>query len=334
MKKMKKEGILRLAVLMFILISLFCFYESKNIKSKTSVAYTEHGGVKYKVYLKDKSYYNKDYLDENMKYIAKIIDYIDVDFNYNANYNKKDKYTINKKVVGDFKIVDVDNPDKVIYTKQDVYAVNTSTKDDVNITDNYKINYQKYNELANNFKSSYGISANCKLIVSYYIDYTNESKELKQNKVMTIEIPLSEQMITLTKSNDINNTLTYVDKTTEAPVNKSFFVACIIFGAAAFVSLIMLLIEMKKRMKTESKYEKFIKKTLKQYDSYITVAKDGNYDAKKNVVSIDSFKELLDVRNNVDKTIIFVKVNEDVSKFMIIDDEVYQYVAKREEMDK
>lgn len=40
--------------------------------------------------------------------------------------------------------------------------------------------------------------------------------------------------------------------------------------------------------------------------------------------------KLLDVRNNVNKTIVYIKLDDDTSKFEIIDDNtLYYYVAKR-----
>ena len=42
----------------------------------------------------------------------------------------------------------------------------------------------------------------------------------------------------------------------------------------------------------------------------------------------------MDVRNSVEKAIIYVKENENTSKFMIVDEEVYVYKVTRNEMDK
>ena len=78
-----------------------------------------------------------------------------------------------------------------------------------------------------------------------------------------------------------------------------------------------------------SKYDKFISKALKQYDSYITEAEHETTN-KGNSVKISSFRELLDVRNNTNKTIVYIRLDDDTSKFEIIDgDTLYYYLAKR-----
>ena len=86
-------------------------------------------------------------------------------------------------------------------------------------------------------------------------------------------------------------------------------------------------------MDSESKYDRFIKKTLKEYDAYITVSNSDYEVGGKKVFNIPSFKELLDVRNNLEKPIIYYKIDEDHSKFSIISDEIYEYEASRKEMD-
>jgi len=54
----------------------------------------------------------------------------------------------------------------------------------------------------------------------------------------------------------------------------------------------------------------------------------------KDVIKVGSFKELLDVRNNIEKAIIYTKVDENTSKFQLIDEQIYEYLVTREEMDK
>ena len=332
--KKSKDKILIALIIVGALISGICYFQSKNVVATGQVHYTENGGVNYKVYLKDKKYYNKDYLDEGMQYIASIIDRIDVDFKYNAKYDVSNKFNITKKVLADVKIVDSQNTDKVIYTKQETLKTDSNTSENINVSDTISIDYKKYNSLANEFKTNYGISADCKLIVSYIVDYSSEDKELKQNRVLNIEVPLSEQMVNITKTGAINNSLIFVGKTTHAPVNSILFYVSIIALFITLALIVLLIVEIKKKKAKASKYDLYIKKLLRQYDAYITEAKDDTYSTKKSVISIQSFKELLDVRNSVEKAIIYVKESENSSKFMIVDEEIYVYRVTREEMDR
>ena len=334
MKKNKKERILLLLAILFAVVGLYYYNQSKTVVSTGEINYRENSNTTYKVYLKDKKYYNKDYLDEGMQYISSIIDYLDINFLYSANYDVDEIFTINKRVVADLKITDRENKDKIIYTKQDVLKKDIKLSKTVDINDNVKIDYSKYNSIANEFKTSYGISADCNLIISYYIDYISDNNDLNQNRVIKVEIPLSEQMINIQKSPTINNNLVFFGKTTNSKTNKNLFMVSIGFLVVAVLTLLFYFIEFKKRKGKESKYDNFIDKVLKQYDAYITVAKDEADIGDKPVVKIDSFKELLDVRNSIEKPIVYLKVSDNESRFMLIDNEAYIYTITREEMDK
>ena len=334
MKKNIKQIVLLILTIFFAIGAVYFYRGSKNIVTQDKINYEENGNVNYKVYLTDKQYYNKDYLDEGMQYISSIIDYIELNFKYSSVYDKKDSYDITKRISADVKIVDRDSNDKVIYSKGEVLKEETTTSDNVDISDTLKVDYKKYNTLANEFKTSYGISANCNLIISYTIEYHDKSNEVNQNKVMTVSIPLSQQMINISKSENIYKKDSYVGSTTESTINKTMFIISIVFIILTLTGIVILIKEIANKKKKESKYDNFIKKTLKEYDSYITQAKEGSYDASKSVIKVETFKELLDVRNSIEKAIVYVKVSDDVSKFMIIDNEIYEYVVKREDLDK
>ena len=334
MKKNKKEIIILIAVIVFAVLTGYFYKESKTIKSTGEIGYQEQSKINYKVYLKDKKYYNRDYLDEGMQYISSIIDYIQVDYDYNVKFDQKDSYIINKKVLADVKIVDSDKSDKVIYTKQDVIKQETVKSDEISVKDSIKIDYKKYNGLTNEFKTNYAISADCNLVVSYYIYYENKYGDIKQNRLLNVTIPLSQQMVNITKSDDINARNTYLGTTNKATINSLMLTISLILGVITIILILALISQVLRRRATESKYERFVRKILRDYDSYITESKEGNYSTNKPIIKVGSFKELLDVRNNVEKAIIYIKVDSNTSKFIIIDDEIYEYRVTREEMDK
>ncbi|MBQ9181576.1 MAG: hypothetical protein IJ134_02980 [Bacilli bacterium] len=332
MEKSKSELAMVVLTVILGILSFYFFMQSKQ-QISTVVDFKENGGVKYKVYLNDKTYYNRDYLDEGMQYISSIVDYIDLNFNYKATYDIKDTFDINKKIVADIKIVDTENNDKVIYSENDILKQDANTSENIDVSDQIKIDYTKYNNLANKFKSDYGISANCNLVIDYDLMYESKENDIVGSKKMTVEIPLSRQMINISKSSDISSNEPYSLRTSESPLNKVMFGISIMLAALGFVSLVILALKIKSRLSKESKYERYIKKLLRENDSYITESNNSFIDSNAPVVSINSFKELLDVRNNLEKPIIYVKVNENESKFVIMDTQNYEYKVTRKEMD-
>lgn len=329
MKQNKKTLILSLFIIIFMALSVYFYNNSKKITTEESIKNNEIGNVNYKVFLNDNKYYNTNFLDENMSYISTIIDYVDVNFNYLSYYENIKGFKVNKKVEANVKIIDTQNNDKIIYESKDLIKKESLESEKISFVDNYKIDYQKYNDLTNEFKTNYGISAKCTVEVNYNIDYTSLNNKIKGNRIMSLTIPLSEQMINITKSDNVNNNADYIIQATDKPINKILFFISIIFLTMAIIFLVTIITTIIKNEKSISKYDKFLRKILRDYDAYITETSEVNYDSNKNVISVNSFKELLDVRNNIEKAIIYIKMDNNNSKFLIIDDEIYEYNLER-----
>lgn len=326
--------------IIFLAMSVVCYTQSIGMKITERVNFDESGRVNYRVHLTDSTYYNTNYLDEGMQYITSIIDYIDINFNYLVKFDDFINYKLNTKAIANVKIVDKENSDNVIYSTTDTLLSPSSSKetdtDAININESLRLDYKKYNKLANDFKSNYGISANCVLMVSLSLDYSGEYKSIENisnNRLLSLQIPLSEQMITIDKTDDITNNSSYTSKTNNTIYNKLLFVLSIFFMIISIVSLIKIIKNYRKVKKEETPYQKELRKILRQYDAYITESKEENINLNdKTIIKISTFKELLDVRNNVEKTIIYNKVNSHKSRFMIIeDDQLYCYEMNEED---
>lgn len=334
MKKDKIEIVLFIAAIIFAIAALFFYGQSKKTVLTAEIPYTESGSTSYKVHLNDSTYYNKDYLDEGMQYISSIIDYIDVNFNYNAEYDGIKSYKVNRNVVAQITITDQDGSDKVIYSKKEVLVEKEEELTDLNLSDDIKIDYAKYNGLVNDIKSKYGISANSMLKLEYNLAYSADNENIKASKKLSIDIPLSKQMINITKGDVINDSSVYAIEATDSVVNYAMFAIMLVMAFAGITCFSIAILRVRDRIKNESKYDRFINKVLKEYDSYITEASEDIEIASKETIKVNSFKELLDVRNNIDKTIVYTKIDENTSRFQIIDEEVYEYVVTRKEMEK
>ena len=148
---------------------------------------------------------------------------------------------------------------------------------------------------------------------------------------MYLDIPLSEQMINITKNAPAINNSSFDGTSSNTATNTILYVLAIICDLIALVFLFKVVSNKIAVSKETSKYDKFINKTLKQYDSYITEAEHETTN-KENMVRISTFRELLDVRNNINKTIVYIRIDDNTSKFEIIDgNTLYYYVANRED---
>ena len=59
-----------------------------NNKKKMVLEYQSSSDINYRVFLKENNFFNEEYLEMNKTYIASLIDYLDVVFNYNLKYSE------------------------------------------------------------------------------------------------------------------------------------------------------------------------------------------------------------------------------------------------------
>lgn len=329
----KKKTKFTIIFIVFLILSVGFYLLSTKIYILKNLNYNENGNVSYKVYLNDNKYYGTEYLNEGMKYITKLIDNVDLTFNYNASYDKEIKYTTILKATAELQIVDPDDNKNVIYNfKENLQdeKIKETTGKNINISKNLKIDYQKYNKLVNEFKSTYGISADTSLKVTYLIYYTGSNDDFEnidKSKTYIVNIPLSEQTISISKSQDFNDNLKMSEETNKTTSNKLFMLISIISFIISIISGFGVIINIVYSNKRKSIYQKELDKILKHYDSYITESSSDVDETGKTVVNIKSFKELLDVRKNIEKAIIFVKIDNSHSKFIIVDeDQIYKFI--------
>ena len=224
--------------------------------------------------------------------------------------------------------------DKVIFSKEDVLKEeNVKDTKEIGINEEINLDYNKYNDLTNEFKSKYGINATSTLYVNYTINFESTDGEIKESRVVRIEIPLSKQMITVNKTNNVNKVASIIGKTSKR-INKIMLTFAVGFTVITASLILLLVYEITSRIKHTSKYDRYVSRLLREYDSYITNSDEAAIISDKNAFKLESFKELLDVRNTVDKPIVYYKISDDESMFVIISNDVlYQYVVNRKDME-
>ena len=334
MKKDKISIALIISIIAFIIAAFFFWNQSKQIVVTSEVPYTEDGSSSYKVYLDENEYYDTEYLDENMQYISSIIKYVEIEFKYSATYADVKDYRVTKEAVATVSITDDSDANKVIYTKKEKIKEDKASLDDLIIDDTLKIDYKKYNSLVNKMKTKYGISASSNVRIDYKITFMSNDGSISNAKKLSVDIPLSKQMITIKNAKPIKEEGVFTTVDNNSILNLMMAIFAVLMIVFAGFDFIMLVARITKKISDESKYDRFIKKALREYDSYITESKDESFLPNKPIVKLSSFKELIDVRNNIDKTIIYTKINNNTSKFEIIDEVVYEYTVTREDMEK
>lgn len=314
--------------LMFIalfVITVIFLQGTFGVASSKYINYNEISNLDYKVYLKENSFYDSDYLGKNKVYIANLIDNIEVNFRYNYNIEEQANVDFNYSIVA--KLTIDDGTSKSNYFEKEYVLLSNKTasiKNGTNYNLNEKVNidYAYYNSLANSFKQQYGVDTTSNLTVylkvNKHTDIENATNAV-ENSTMYVKVPLSEKAINIELNyQDINNS-NYIIQGVDSKVDN------IIFGILSVISLIATLVFAIKfiRLLTllrgkKSIYDKYVDRILNEYDRLIVENATGPDLKTTNVIKISKFEELLDVRDNLKLPIMYYVVTKHTKCYFYI----------------
>ncbi|HPF83213.1 MAG TPA: DUF5305 family protein [Bacilli bacterium] len=211
-KNSKLIIIFSLMLVVFAVVTFYYFYSTANTDPDT-ITFEEQSKNEYSVCLKDNNYFDEKCLNSERNYVAEIIDYVDINFNYLVKYSKAVKNSYTYSVVANLIATSKDEESKILYNKEEILLpakTYQSEAANIDMTQNVKIDYNKYNNIINSFRKDYVISLNSKLIVTFIIKYNGEiSKTYSDkslNRTIKVEIPLGEQTVSISNDNNYNNT--------------------------------------------------------------------------------------------------------------------------------
>lgn len=324
----------RVLTLVLIVLCLFfgaCYFilEACNFSKDRIVTYTETSDVKYSVCTKDNDYYNKSCLNENMQYLTAVTDYITATFKYNVKFSTEIDYNLAYHIVGITKIYDKNDQGKVFYENENLLVERTDISDSTDLIDfsrDVKIDFNAYNDYVKKYQSKYGLDSLASLEVFLYLD---EEKETRP--VSSILIPLGKtsygirKNIPTAKSKEVQ-----LDNDVWNNYNAMCAVCASVLIVLALIVLFRVTSLVLKVTSNKSKYQVMLEHILKEYDELIVTTKNGyQVVGDKQVIKVESFKELIDAKNALNKPIVYSKINSVKSEFIVDDvDKVYKFVLK------
>ena len=340
MRTYKKNKFLQfLFIVLFMLGILLVYFGFNNVKL-VLFNYNENSDIKYKVYLKPNQFFETEYLDENETYIASLIDYIDVTFDYNARFSNNLDGDIKYKYIA---IVSANKKDADGHYWQRSYdltenkTVRLDNSSVLSINDNFKIKYDNYNSLLNKFKKEYNLNTDGELKVLMQINNDSVINGTKTpiniESKTSLAIPLLEKALEMSINKDTaNNNKTLKFKEND---NSAKYIVFKVLGIALIVGSIFGFVRVslkRKSFKEENEYELTLKKILENYDSIIADVKNVPSLDEDKKINLNSFEELLDVYNEVRMPINYYQnEKEDKSTFIIINNNVaWIYVLKKD----
>ena len=334
-------GIGALVLLMLLLIASFAFTIKRTIK----LHYSERSNIDYKVYLKPNDYYNEKYLGKNKKYVASLIDNINTDFDY--TFKSDDKLDLNYSYYVVAKVEVNDGQNKNIYTKEEIIKPKQTpdaTNQTIKIHENVVVDYDKYNKIASSFIDQYKLTANAKLTVSLMIDiegkHSKFDNKLTNKEVVSYKIPLTEKTVDVEMDYKLSNDADQVIQHKQAFVNNKFLLTFIIVLMVVDVlAIIYVVYWVIVNRDNETKYIKKLEKIKRDYSRYISETiitervEDMMLTRSLRIEVIKKFEDLLDIRDSLNKPILFheERPNEEAVFYILTDRIGYLYIMRADD---
>lgn len=326
-----RNRVIALVISIIVVFGLgtFLMFYSFKFNDEYKLKYDEKSKTDYEICLLPNEIYKDKCLKSSKTYNSLLTDKVLLKYSYESVFSRETNREFYYHVIVYNKIYDINDKNKVLYENDDVLINKTSVSKNgnkISFDINQEIDYKKYNDIVNKYKKNYFSDVKAGLDVIVYLD-----NAIEERKIGTLYIPLSEKTFNV-KTNSVNN------KDKELKIEDNQFDSegsiYIVIGGLCIVLSLILDIRLVRLVKTtftkKSKYEIELAKLLKEYDKYIVNAKDGySYDDSKDIVKVESLKELVDASNIISKPIMYSKVNNVKSEFILEDtDKVYKYVLK------
>lgn len=322
-------------IIVFTIIGYKGYTSFKNDTSTYKIEYKPTGKTDYKVYLIDNPYFEQPYVESGNSYVSNLIDYISVDFDYSLIYGEKlsgeYEYTITATILANKVNESRGNGD--YWTKEYSLESGTETFTDTNVfslSKNVKIDYQEYNELLTKFQKDVGLSVNGTLKVEMTIKSTaskeNIEGEVIEESTITLEIPLTQSSvdINITKTEDSTSKTANLTQNEDKKIKRIIYLiislACLILN---ILVIIFIIIEIKNYNKRKTAYEKELNKILSTYNGIIVNANEIKDLSSYNIITVNSFDELLDAHSEVRMPINYIeKKRPKESTFILLSDNI------------
>ena len=328
--EVKRKRHIILFSFLIILISILSIYSIyKHITSNITehITYKENSSINYKVYLKENQFFEKEYAEEKKQYIASLIEYIKADFNYTIDIEKENvdfQYVYGIKAEVNVK---EKNKENSLYNFSETLLkdkeMSSNGQKNVSINTSVDIDYNHFNDVVKSFINIYKLdNIESNLIIKLYVKAVGSCSEFKDDEnidsVVSLIIPLTEKTMSIDISNDLvdNNHSILI-----CPSNNHtmLYLFISIFLIVTDISLIIYLIIYIKRTRTERDiYNIELKKILNEYHTYIQKV-NNTFDLKGyQLVVIDTFDDMLEIRETLSQPILMVENKEKTGTYFII----------------
>ncbi|MBE6601547.1 MAG: hypothetical protein E7637_03450 [Ruminococcaceae bacterium] len=309
---------------------------SHQLSKKYYIGYKEGGNIDYDVYLKENDFYDSPYLDKNQSYVASLIDRIITNFSYEidmdtANVNYRYSYTIKSRleIIDDTSGAAIYNPEYELINVQNKLQ-NSSSR--LTVNEIVVLKYDEYNDLANRFLDTYGLSATTSnIVLTLTVDVLSDCNAFSGSSVDTysseLRIPLTTQTVNIQMTSSVPAAETKMIACTRGAGSEVFKTTAIVLGVIDALLILLLVAFIYLTRTPDITYTARVKKIMSQYKSYIQRIKNLFETNGYQVIVVDTFDEMLEIRDTIQAPILMYENEEKTcAKFMIPTDSKLLYL--------
>ena len=318
----RKKSIITIYICVIVLLTLIFIYFTGIFFRKTKnkyVEYVENSNIDYKVYLKENEFFDKKYAENERQYIASLIDYIDANFNYTIDTGKKNIDFTYSYYIEAFVDVKDKNTNKSLYNYNDTLVKTkvgySNNESNININENIKIDYNKYNDKIKKFVNTYSLgNIESTLTVNLHVKTIGSCQEFSEEKsndsVVSLVIPLTTKTMAVDINDDLvesNDSILICDKKYN---DFMYLIPPVVMLLLDIFAINLLCVYISNHRSSNDKYRIELKKIVSNYHSYIQRI-NTRFDLDKyKVVEVDSFNDMLEIRDSLQQPILMLENQE------------------------
>ena len=329
-------------ILIFSILSIVKSFSQKSDVGKDLYNYSYNSNLDYKVYLRQNNFFTVPYIGMNKQYITSLIDHIDVDVKYDFKASEELNYTYNYEIVATTKGIYSESEGAATEIWSKTYQISPiETKSavgrDFAINKTVTIDYNKYNDIMNDFRNQFGLSVDSRVDLEVKINITGglsgAENSMNESYTMALQIPLLKPTIQL-KPDYVNSGTQSVKQPVKAS-NKKVNLPLLLFGFILLLaSLYVIKIYAKKLLSATKKSEYLLQfnKIFKEYTDIVAMTDNLPDLTKYDIVSVKHFNDLVDIEEELHSPILCTEIRPELESWFIIlyDKTAYRYILKYE----
>jgi hypothetical protein len=348
--KRKKWIYIQSAIIAFFAILAIIMGSVYFQRSQTFyINYTESSKINYRVQYEKNSFYEEEWQTKGQDYVATLMENIEIEFDYRLDTDAQNvKYEYSYDITAKMDVREKGSTKELMPKETSILgdeAVSNkvqNSNDKLRIYHKIVISYDAFNDYVegylNNFKLDNMVS---NLIVKMTINIKSTCDDFENdahNKYeMSLVIPLAEQVVNIQENISVPSGSTKLLACESSLEKEAYKALTIVFGNVVVVLLLILLYFVLATRNTDVNYENQVKKILNNYKSFIQKIKTEINTEGYQVLDIDTFEELLEIRDTIQEPVLmFENSDKTCTSFMVLTNKniIYRFEVKVDDYDE